>query len=136
VLILSVHEDEFFIAQLIENGANGYLIKDCDPQEVYEAIISVHHKGAYVNAQILAALQGKMKGKVKPKPNHTPLSNREIEILKLICQQFTDEEIGEKLFISTKTVNGHRSNLLQKTGSKNVTGLVIYAVKHRLIEVL
>ena len=136
VLILSVHDDEFFIAQLIENGANGYLIKDSDPQEVYEAIMSLHTKGAYVNAQILKALQGKMKGKVKPSQGHANLSKREIEVLELICQQLTAEEIGERLFISTKTVNGHRSNLLQKTGSKNVTGLVIYAVKHRLIEVL
>lgn len=136
VLILSVHDDEFFIAQLIENGANGYLVKDSDPQEVYDAIISLHTKGAYVNAQILSALQGKLKGKVKPAKTQELLSKREEEVLKLICQQLTAEEIGKKLFISTKTVNGHRSNLLLKTGSKNVTGLVIYAVKHQIIELI
>jgi two-component system response regulator NreC len=136
VLILSVHDDEFFIAQLIENGANGYLVKDSDPEEVYEAIISLHTKGAYVNAQILKALQGKLKGEVKTVKAQELLSKREVEVLKLICQQLTAEEIGKKLFISTKTVNGHRSHLLQKTGSKNVTGLVIYAVKHQIIELM
>lgn len=136
VLILSQHEDPFFIAQLIENGANGYLVKESDPQEVYEAITSIHRHGAYVNAQILAALQGKLKGKVRAKVAHTPLTGRELEVLKLTCEGLTAEEIGKRLFISTKTVNGHRSNLLQKTGAKNVAGLVMYAVKHQLIEVI
>jgi DNA-binding CsgD family transcriptional regulator len=57
-----------------------------------------------------------------------------VEILQLTCQQFTAEEIAQKLFISVKTVNGHRNNLLQKTGSRNVTGLVIYAIKNHLVE--
>jgi DNA-binding CsgD family transcriptional regulator len=63
------------------------------------------------------------------------ISKREIEVLQLVCQQLTAEEIAEKLFISVKTVNGHRNNLLQKTGSRNVTGLVIYAIKHKIISV-
>ncbi|MCB9235540.1 MAG: response regulator transcription factor [Bacteroidia bacterium] len=136
VLILSVHDDEYFIAQLIEKGAKGYLVKDSDPQEVYEAIISLHTRGSYINARTLKALQGKLSDKVRPKPKTELLSKREEEVLKLICQQLTAEEIGEKLFISTKTVNGHRSSLLLKTDSKNVTGLVIYAVKHGIVEVI
>lgn len=135
-LILSAHDDEFLMAQLIEKGANGYLVKDSDPEEVYEAIVILHTKGAYVNAKILKALQGRLIGRVKPKKSQEILSPREEEVLRLICQQLTAQEIGEKLFISTKTVNGHRSHLLQKTGAKNVTGLVIYAIKHGLSEVV
>ena len=64
------------------------------------------------------------------------ITKREIEILQLTCMQYTAEEIGKKLFISVKTVNGHRDNLLQKTGSRNVTGLVIYAIKNNLVEIV
>ena len=134
IIILSVHDDEYLIAQMIEQGAHGYLVKDSDPDEVRDAIHAVHEKGAYINTRTLQAIQGKMEGKVKPPKIHENLSKREVEVLQLICQQMTSEEIGEKLFISVKTVNGHRNNLLQKTNSRNVTGLVMYAVKHRLIE--
>jgi two-component system, NarL family, response regulator NreC len=137
ILILSVHKDENFIAQLIEHGAHGYLVKDCDPQEVYEAIVSVHQKGSYINERTLKALHHQMGKKSKPKILSTSvesLTKREQEILQLICQQYTAEEIGEKLFISAKTVDGHRNNLLQKTGARNVAGLVVYAFKNNLVE--
>jgi DNA-binding NarL/FixJ family response regulator len=136
VLILSVHNNENFITRVIEQGAHGYLVKDCDPNEVFEAIETVHVRGSYVNALALKAIQnsmGKSKGVVRSQLVKSDLSKREIEILALICQQFTAEEIGEKLFISVKTVNGHRSNLLQKTGSKNMAGLVTYALKNNII---
>lgn len=140
VLILSVHNDESFIAELIERGAHGYLVKDCDPDEVQEAIISVHEKGSYINQRTLVAIQKRMNQKTaKPRSLRTldePLTKREIEVLELVCQQMTTEEIAEKLFISMKTVNGHRNNLLQKTGARNAAGLVLYAAKKGLIEIL
>lgn len=136
VLILSAHQDEMFIAQLIEQGAHGYLVKDSDPQEVYEAIHSVHTKGSYINARTLRAIQQNMGKKAKPVKTSEEITKREVEILQLTCQQFTAEEIAEKLFISVKTVNGHRNNLLQKTGSRNVTGLVIYAIKHQIVTII
>lgn len=136
VLILSAHDDEFFIAKLIEEGAHGYLVKDSDPGEVHEAILSLYHKGSYINELTLKAIQDKMGGKIKALKNHETLTKREVEVLKLTCQQLTAEEIANRLFISVKTVHGHRNNLLQKTGSRNVTGLVLYAVKHRIIELL
>jgi two-component system, NarL family, response regulator NreC len=136
IIILSVHDDENFIAQLIEHGAHGYLIKDSDPQEVHEAITSVHYKGSYINERTLKAIQRNMGGrKGKPRTNTSPiqLTRREEEILRLVCQQHTAEEIAEKLFISVKTVNGHRNNLLQKTNSRNVAGLVVYAIKNNVV---
>lgn len=134
IMILSVHDDENFIAELIKNGAHGYLVKDSDPQEVYEAIQSIHAKGAYVNDRTLKALQNSMTKKIKTKKLLVSVSQREQEILQLTCQQYTAEEIGRKLFISVKTVNGHRNNLLLKTGSKNVAGLVIYAIKNDIVK--
>lgn len=133
ILILSVHEDDNFINQMIENGAHGYLTKDCNPQEIFDAIISVYSKGSYINERTLRAIQHNMAKKENPKKINIKLSKREEEILQLVCQQLTAEEIGEKLFISTKTVNGHRTSLMEKTGSRNVTGLVLYAVKNNIV---
>ena len=136
IIILSGHEDENFIAQLIEHGAHGYLVKDSDPREVREAIVSVHHKGSYINARTLKAIQNNIGKRMKVKSISSTteqLTRREEEILDLICQQFTTEEIAERLFISPKTVNGHRNSLLEKTGSHNVAGLVIYAIRNNII---
>lgn len=134
IIILSVHDDENYIAQLIEEGAHGYLLKDSDPGEVREAIESVYKKGSYINERTLRAIQNNLGNKKKHKKTDLNVTKREEEILQLVCQQFTAEEIAEKLYISVKTVNGHRNNLLQKTGSRNVTGLVLYAVKNNIID--
>jgi len=136
ILILSVHNDENYIAQLIEEGAHGYLLKDCNPSEVHEAIVSAHVKGSYINQRTLLAIQHNLGNKKKVKRTPLIITKREEEILQLICQQFTAEEIAEKLFISVKTVNGHRNNLLQKTGSRNVTVLVLYALKNNVINLI
>ena len=136
VLILSAYQDEQFIARLIEIGAHGYLVKDSDPLEVYQAIIGIRQNGVYINQLALRAIQRNFGKKTKSLlPATTDLTRREIEILQLTCEQLTAEEIGEKLFISVKTVNGHRANLLLKTNSRNVAGLVMYAVKNGLVEV-
>ena len=137
VIILSVHDEEAFIAELIEHGAHGYLVKDSDPNEVVDAIRSAHHKGSYINHRTLMAIQSKMKGAIDATSSFVPvmenLTRREVEILQLVCEQLTAEEIGERLFISEKTVNGHKNNLLRKTQSRNMAGLVIYAVKNQIV---
>ncbi len=138
IVILSVHEDEIFMTQLIEEGAHGYLVKDCDPKEVKEAIMSVYERGSYINERTLRALQNSLKLKKKGKPSgraNDQLTRREIEILQLLCRQMTSDEIADKLFISSKTVNGHRNNLLQKTGSRNTAGLVIYALRNGIFRI-
>lgn len=138
IIILSGHEDENFIAQLIEHGAHGYLVKDSDPSEVRDAITSVYHKGSYINARTLKAIQNNIGKKTKVRnitSTMEQLTKREEEILHLICEQFTTEEIAEKLFISPKTVTGHRNSLLEKTCSHNVAGLVIYAIKNNIVEI-
>jgi DNA-binding NarL/FixJ family response regulator len=138
IIILSVHSDENFIIQLIERGAHAYLVKDSDPQEVYEAILAVHTKGSYINEKVLVAIQNNLgkKNKARTLSPAVQLTRREEEILRLICQQKTTEEIAEKLFISIKTVNGHRNNLLHKTSSRNMAGLVMYAIKNGIVTLL
>lgn len=141
VIILSVHHEPDFVSDHIRNGAHAYLIKDSDPQEVIDAIIAVHTRGAFINQHALNAIQRtnvtlEKKKTLTTLPHHDQvLSRREIEVLQLVCRQLKTEEIAEKLFISTKTVNGHRNNLLQKTGARNAAGLVTYAVKHRIVDV-
>lgn len=136
VIILSGHSDENFIAQMIEFGAHGYLVKDSDPGEVHEAIIAVHTRGSYINERALKALQKTAQRKDKGTLINSQLTKRELEIIDLICRQLTSEEIAEKLFISIKTVNGHRINILEKTGAKNIAGLVIYAIRNNIVNVL
>ncbi len=135
VLVLSVHNDENYMAELIKNGAHGYLSKDCGPQELYRAIINIYESGSYISSKVLKAIHDSLGKKTKTnKSLITFISPREEEVLKLTCQQFTADEIAEKLFISVKTVNGHRNNLLLKTGSRNVTGLVMFAIRNQIVQ--
>lgn len=136
IIILSVYDDNHFIAKMIKMGAHGYLVKDSNPQEVYDAIVSVHTRGIYINERTLLAIQNNTHKKNTTKAmgsiaNDVVLTRREEEILILICKQKTTDEIAAELFISPKTVNGHRNNLLQKTGSRNVAGLVTYALSRQ-----
>ena len=132
ILILSVHDEAHFIAKLIKSGAHGYLVKDSNPQEVYDAITNVYQKGTHINEKTLEALQDDAAMKTASKNtnllNGIQLTKREEEILRLICMQKTTDEIAEELFISPRTVEGHRNNLLQKTNSRNVAGLVAFAM--------
>jgi DNA-binding NarL/FixJ family response regulator len=131
-IILTAYDQPRYIVRLIEKGANSFLSKNIDVDELILAIKSVHHTGFYFNKVILYALQqetGKKKSSITS-VNGIPveLTNREMEILLLICKEFTTEEIAQQLFVSTRTVDGHRLNLLDKTGCKNIAGLVIFAI--------
>lgn len=131
VIILSTHEEEAMIAQLMELGANGYMLKTAEPDEIDTAIRSVAANGFYFSELVSRVmLHGLVKKKqVKPHFNEIdPLSERELDVLRGICQEFTTAEIAAKLFVSPRTVDFHRNNLLLKTGAKNAAGLVVYAI--------
>lgn len=134
IIILSGHEDENFIADLIGSGAHGYLIKDSDPSEVFDAIASVNTKGSYINPRALRAIQNKTNRKKGGTAFTSQLTKREEEVLQLICLQLTSEEIADKLSISIKTVHGYRISLLEKTNSINVAGLTLYAIKNGIVK--
>lgn len=131
VIILSTHDEDEFIARLMELGANGYMLKTAEPDEIDTAIRSVAQSGFYLNDAVnKATLHGLVKKKqVKPAFNEIdPLSERELEVLRGICQELTTAEIAGKLFVSPRTVDFHRNNILLKTGARNAAGLVVYAM--------
>ncbi len=137
IIVLSVYDEEQFIVRMIESGADGYLFKNAEIAEVEKAIRDVANNGFYFNEKMMAAMRKAPTLKTKNLSfNHmVNLTTRELEVLKLICNELTAVEIAEKLFISTRTVDGHRQNLLDKTGARNTAGLVIYAIKHKLLDI-
>lgn len=135
VIILSSHEEDKTVIQLMELGANGYMLKTAAPDEIDLAIRSVAESGYYFSDQISKVkLHGLVKAKqVKPVFNAIdPLSERELEVLRGICEELTTAEIAAKLFVSPRTVDFHRNNLLLKTGARNAAGLVVYAMTQGL----
>ncbi|MFZ1687935.1 MAG: response regulator transcription factor [Flavobacteriales bacterium] len=131
VIVLSTHEEEKFIAHAMDLGANGYMLKSADTDEIENAIRSVYHSGYYYSDRVSRVMLHGLVKKQKVKPNFNeldPLSERELEVLRGICQELTNTEIAGKLFISPRTVEGHRNNMLLKTGAKNTAGLVVYAM--------
>jgi DNA-binding NarL/FixJ family response regulator len=138
VIILSMHSDPKMMAYLMELGASSYLLKDCSTEELEEATKTVHEEGFFLNAELAKAMVGRLKKPSHKKPklsNTESISEREKEVLELICQQFTAKEIAEKLFISQRTAEGHRKRLIEKMGVKNTAGLIVKAIKEKIIEV-
>ena len=139
IIILTMYEDDNFIVHLVENGANAYLLKNSEPEEIYEAICTTYEKGFYFNENVNLALLKKVlhKNKQQFKPtfkNEVQLTDRELEVLKLICSEQTTQEISEQIYLSPRTVEGLRQKLLEKLGVKNTVGLVLYAFRNGLIE--
>lgn len=135
IIILSVHNEEKFITHLIELGAKGYLLKNAEPEEVSSAISSVHQNGFYINQGVMRAMRNALRNREQREELiiQNRFTGRELEVLELICRENTTVEIAAKLFLSVKTVNGHRDNLLRKAGVRNTAGLVVYALKKQLI---
>lgn len=137
VLILSMYDDSEFVESAIEAGANGYLSKDDSPDEIQKAIESVANIGYYMNDRTSKMLIAKMveQGKmnptfIAPKESFTEF---ELEILHLICEEWTTQEIADKFSRSKRTIEGLRTSMMNKVGAKNVVGLVMYAVKNKLV---
>lgn len=122
---------------MIQQGVNGYIAKNSELSELKSAIETTFNNGFYFNEMVLKTLQS---GKLLNKTNirgfdpGSALTQREKEILTLICKEYTTAEIAEELSISLRTVDGHRNNLLVKTGAKNVAGLVVFAFKHKIVD--
>jgi DNA-binding NarL/FixJ family response regulator len=136
VIVLTSHYNSSMILKLVEEGASAFLPKNVDPDELMLTIKNVVEKGFHYNAYIVQLLRERMLfGKPRKKANLDDLTKREKEILMLICDQFTNKEIAEKLFISSRTVEGHRNKMLEKTQSKNTVGLIIYAIENGLVSV-
>lgn len=135
IIAVSSYYQHSFIGFLFKTGAAAFVPKGVAPEYLEEVITKVYYHGIFFTEEQLANMRLQISSR-SPQPvldEDSELSKREIEILRLICMQKTAKEIGELLFISTKTVEGHKNNLFLKTGVKNVVGLVIYALQHHLI---
>lgn len=139
IIALTSFDGKSFITNMIDVGASSYLLKNTSPKAVVHTINEVYQKGFYYDEKVLKIIHENIissSGKrIKSDLDKNLLSKREIDVLELICNQCTTSEIAEQLFISPRTVEGHRNNLLLKTQSKNVAGLVIYGIQKKLIEI-
>ena len=119
---------------MVDIGAAAFLVKNSTPKTVKHTVREVVKRGFYYNYQVMQIIQDELQGASSRSLNEAEeLTTREKEVLQLICDQLTTHEIAEKLFISPRTVEGHRNNLLQKTESKNVAGLVLFAIRNNLV---
>lgn len=134
IIALTSYDSKSFIANMIQVGAVAYLIKNTTPKDLIKTISEVYTKGFYYNESVLKTIQETIVSSKNSKGSLETsfLSPREIEILQLICQQKTTTEIAEHLFLSPRTVEGHRNNLLLKTESRNIAGLVVYAIQNEI----
>jgi DNA-binding NarL/FixJ family response regulator len=137
ILVVTMYDDEKFIIHLMENGANGYLLKNAEPEEIRKAIYSVTDNGYYFNDLVNKALLKKLVLKNNLKPsfnNHIELNEREHDVLKMICEEKTATEIAKDIYLSPRSVEGIRQRLIEKIGVRNTAGLVMFAVKSGIVE--
>ena len=136
IITLSMFGDDHYYSLMVQSGASGFLLKDSDIEEVYAAVDAVVAGDNYFSAILYGSLVRNMTRIEVPKiDDEDALSEREIEILVEVCAGLSNQEIADKLFISKRTVDKHRANILEKTGCKNTANLVVYAIKNRLVEI-
>src|SRR4029079_2993237 len=137
IIVLTMYDDQEMISKMMEMGANAYLTKTTDPEEIYQAILTCMNDDFYFNDLVNKAVLLKLQHKKKVRqfyPNPVKLSEKEIKILKLIAEDKTTEEISKEVFLSPRTIETIRQNMKQKVGAKTIDGLVMYAMRNKLLE--
>ena len=132
IITLSMFGEESYYSRMVEAGARGFLLKDSDIGDVLEAVETVMEGGSYFSPQLLSSLTGRMRSRKDAADDQ--LSSREREILVAVCRGLSNQEIADELFISKRTVDKHRANILEKTGCKNTASLVVYAIRNGIVE--
>jgi two-component system, NarL family, response regulator DegU len=136
MIILTMHDSSKFILHMMDMGVHAFLLKNTEPDELEKAIYSVVEKDFYHNELVATVLRKNVKDRIprnKPLFQHGELTEREKEILLLICQELTMKEIGQRLFLSENTVRNHRVNIMEKVGVHNIVGLVRFAYETGLV---
>ena len=135
VVVVSSHYQDNSIGFMTKEGVAGFLPKGMSPFELLDIVKQVHKNGFYLNKDQMEILREQISSKVsKPMIDEDELlTEREMEIIKLLCQQKTAKEIGEHLFITQRTVEGHKNNLFTKIGVRNVAGLIVYALQKHIV---
>lgn len=138
VVTLSMHGDEEYYFRMVEAGVKGFLLKNSEIDEVRAAVTAAGSGGSYFSQELLRSLVGSLKsstpGQTADQETET-LSERETEVLLGICKGLSNQEIADELFISKRTVDKHRANILDKTGCRNTANLVVYAIKNSLVKI-
>lgn len=137
IIILSMNNEDVLIFDAIAGGAHGFLPKDKTVEEVVDAIYSVMENGRYYSERVANALALGTRGIARSVSYPASrLTAKEVEVLRWICRQKTNKEIASSLGVSTRTVESQRNSILQKTGTRNTAGLVVYALKNKLISLI
>jgi len=140
IIVISMFDEDRFVTHMLELGVNGYLLKDSSPDEVEKAIRQVYTEGVYYSDFVGRALHRKLMAKKNdrvPMPTLTALAveltSREKEVLRLLCDGLSTAEIGDKMCISARTVEGYRQRIIEKTGAKNIAQAIAFAYQRNLI---
>lgn len=133
IITLSMHDEASIVTEMLQAGASGYILKNTGKEELMAAIEKVFEGGVFYSSEVSDQMLRKLSSK-SDDTNDLKLTPREIEIVKLIAQELSNAQIGDKLFISERTVETHRKNIFRKTNSKTVVGLIRYAMEHKLID--
>lgn len=135
VIILSMYDDAGHIMEMIEAGASGYLLKNITDRELLDAIRTVAQGKLYFSSEVSEKITtlAVQQQKKSEEPEEPRLTDRELEVLRLIAEEYSNARIAEQLFISERTVETHRKNMLRKTSNKTIVGLLKYALERQII---
>lgn len=137
IIVLTMYDDQEMISKMMEMGANAYLTKTTDPEEIYNAILACMNDDFYFNDLVNKAVMMKLQNKKSVRqfyPNPIKMSEKELKILKLIAEDKTTEEISKEVYLSPRTIETIRQNMKTKVGAKTIAGLVMYAMRNKLID--
>ena len=139
IIVLTMYDDHQMITKMMEMGANAYLTKTTDPEEIYEAILTCMNEDYYFNDLVNAAVMGKLMQKKSVRQIYgdslpVTFSEKEIKILQLLSEDKTTEEISKVIFLSPRTIETIRQNMKSKVNAKTIGGLIMYAMRNKLIE--
>jgi DNA-binding NarL/FixJ family response regulator len=135
IIALSMFGDEEYLQQMIQAGAKGFLLKNITRKELSHAIELVFAGGNYYSEELLSFFTKKYIQEIPPEQDDLQITKREMEVLQLVAEGFSNQEIADRLFISKRTVDGHKNNLIVKTGSKNMVDLLVYSIKKGLVKI-
>lgn len=130
IIVLSMHDEAHIIKSVLKEGVEGYLLKNIQHSELRSAIRHVSQGLPYVSPEVTRLLMDEMN---KPKDEPELLTDRELDVLRLIAKEFSNKEIGDKLFISERTVETHRKNIFRKTKTSSLVGLIKFAYDHKMV---
>lgn len=133
VLVLSMFNDPAIVNEILQSEAEGYILKNTGKQELLSAISKIMDDGTYYSNEVMSLMLNQKRKSDTQTQNKEQLTERETEILKLVCEEYTTAGIAEKLFISPRTVDTHRKNILEKTQSRTIVGLIKYAFENNII---